>query len=173
MKLGWKMATNSPAKTDIGGGMDSPKTPKTPKSNVQKTSKVWDYFIVLDENTVKCTKCGQTLTKVQSSTSNMNKHLKSVHGIGEPKQSLFSTPVKNETPAKNRIDNYMTTPRKDLPKMSKNCPEYNRITDKVADYIIDSQRPLNTVDEKPFINMCEELNPRYSILFFSHTIIIL
>lgn len=151
----------TPSKSDnhIDTAAGSPKTPRTPGSGTPETprrakSKVWDNFKIINEEQVKCTVCGVQLAKCGSSTSNMAKHLKNMHGIGE-------TLVSSESPAKPKgaMDKFLVT-KKDVPKMSQQGTEYKRITSKVADYIIDCMRPLNTVEEKPFRDMMEEANPR-------------
>ncbi len=141
------------------GTPSRPKTPKTPKTR-KLISKVWDYFKRLDDGSEKaqCNKCDNLLDAKGGSTSTLMKHLK-IHGIDVSERPKSPAQYPYKSGAGPNILNFMS-PAKNVPKMSKKCQEYNDINSKVADFIIGSMRPVSTVEEKPFRDMCEALNPR-------------
>lgn len=142
----------------------------TKRQNKGQRSEVWKFFKRCENDSDKCMcqKCDYSIKIKDGSTTNLHAHLKRKHDISlniVPPKNSKSDSDSSTPPAYQSQSQTLTKLWTKLPKTSLRA---SNITKAIARFMAIDMRPLDTINDRGFIQLIETLEPRYDMNSRTH-----
>lgn len=141
-----------------------------------KRSDVWNYFTIKDDNTAKCNICKKSYSFKSNSTSNLKKHLNTLHYCVVSKETAAKELVTSESmPETSKLSLPNSRPQANVAKCSKQSalPSFfmkpcsseriKRLNKKALMLVAKDLQPLSIVNDEGFREFVNELDPSYKL----------